>query len=332
MSLNHLLVFLISNALFCPTAWSKALKFDDTTYNFGEVIRGEILSWQVNFENISKQDVRIQGVYSGCGCAAIELSRDQVYRPGDTGSILVKFDTSNFVGSVSKQVVVITSEKQRAQTTLKVNAKIKEEFVLSPVLLDFGVLDGEKVASKEFSYEGANGFKFELKDIEYNKDLFDIYYTPGQEKGTVKLSLKAGGPTGFIKETLYVHTNSDALPRVKVPVRAEVIAKITSRPSYLEFGAIAEGRKSKNKLNLTAKTNFSILSSRVELHVNNRFVKDASEMVTVSFSAKPSSDKDVEIVILNPNGLTGSVHGSIYLESSLDSANQIKADFYAFFK
>lgn len=332
MAIARLYTFLFFTIGFSLNSFGKSLKFDDKNHNFGNVTRGEILSWQVGFENKGNTDVRIQGVYSGCGCTAVELEEDKVYRPGQKGSILVKFDTTNFVGHVSKQIIVITSEKRNSQNNLNLKANIKEEFRISPPLLDFGLVKANGKAQRKFKVEPIGGFKLEVEDIEYNSDRFNLESVKTGSVWDVTLTLKEGISAGFYRDTLLVETNSEVLSKVKVPVRFEIENQINFSPNYVEFGVVDKQKSKSKKISLEANEAFSIVSSDVIVHVNSQLKKDYSEMVKVVLSKEPTKSKMIEVVITNDRELSGSVHGKVILESTFSNHKNVIFDFYAFFK
>ena len=313
-------------------SFSKSLEFEHYNHNFGEVIRGEILSWQASFENKGKEDVRIQGVYSGCGCTAVELEKDKIYRPGQKGNILIKFDTTNFIGNVSKQIIVISNERVRSQTNLNVKARIKEEFVISPVLLDFGLVKSDEEAIKKFDIRPVGDFKFEIKDFQYNERLFEISNLRDGQGWNFIVKLRKGAVSGFIKESVFVETNSEVLPRVKVPIRAEIENLINYSPSYLEFGVVNSKKSRTKTIQLSSSRKFTLKPSEVEVLINNQIIKNTSNILFVKSSDEESKKKRIEIKISNSTELSGSVHGRVTLESNLDVHKRVVVDFYAFFK
>lgn len=313
-------------------AEGRSLKFVNKSHNFGDVMRGEILSWQVEFTNTGKSDVRIQGVYSGCGCAAIELLPDTIYRPNQKGSILVKFDTSNFIGRVSKQIIVISSEKIRAQTFLTVKANIKEEFRITPVLIDFGVVSVDGQHARSFTIAPVGTYKLDVKDIEFNKDRFRLNWSEKDGLWSAKLSLKEGVSSGFIKDTLYVRTNSDFLPKVKIPVRVEVKNLIDLYPSYLEFGVLAKGKSRAKKIVLESDKHFSLNPLKHKLWINNQIYNNTAGLISVEVASKAKKKHKINVTMKNSSEFGGSVHGKLLFESSFESHKQLVIDFYAFFK
>lgn len=318
--------------LLSTNSFSRSLKFDKKSHDFGHVIRGERLTWQVGFQNTGKTDIRIQGVYSGCGCTAVELDEDRIYRPGERGSVLIRFDTENFLGKVSKQVIVISSEKRRSQTNLTVRAKIKEEFSIKPVLIDFGLVDGGAETTKKFTISPVDGFKLDVEGFEYNEDLFELTPVKKDTSWEVSLKLKKDVSSGFIKETIFAKTNSNFLSRVKIPVRVDVKDVISLSPSYIEFGTLKKSKSEVKTVSLSAPMKFSIVKFDAELLINNQQIKDAGDLLSVELSKEPASKKKLKITLNNSREMSGSVHGRITLQSDIERHKNVAFDFYAFFK
>ncbi|MEM6783973.1 MAG: DUF1573 domain-containing protein [Bacteroidota bacterium] len=100
-----------------------ALTFASTTYDFGEIMEGDVAATTFTFTNESAAPVRLTEVRPSCGCTAPDWSRDPV-APGEAGSVTVAYDSKGRPGSFSRDVLV------RAET-------ISEEgsAVLNPVSL-----------------------------------------------------------------------------------------------------------------------------------------------------------------------------------------------------
>lgn len=388
----------IASILVAGVSYGNSLKFAERSYDFGEVTRGEILSWQVNFENSGKGEVRIHGVYSSCGCTAVELDADKVYRAGDQGSILVKFDTTNFVGAINKQIIVNTGERRRSQHSLRVKANVKEEYRVEPVLIDYGLVSGLGPVKKVIDIVPVGGFDLEVRKVEYNSDIFTVEMegsavapkmpsssleegspdVSGDQKesnlkdsenvgnaenventgisserkkdsetilsskkgkkstdrkiASITVSLNPANVSGFLKETLFVHTNSAFLPKVKVPIRADIKSKISHSPDYIEFGVVRLGKEVERVVTLKSREPFLIESVKSSLHVNNSLVSESENLYEVRVPEKSGKVQKVYLKLKPKEGFLGSVHGSLLVVPSNEKKREIKIDFYSFFK
>ncbi len=80
------------------------LTFSTTHHNFGEIVRGQVVSHTFVFENTGTAPLVLTKVETTCGCTATSWTR-QPLQPGDKGEITVSFDSS---GKTGQQVKVIS--------------------------------------------------------------------------------------------------------------------------------------------------------------------------------------------------------------------------------
>lgn len=88
-----------------PLTKESVIKFDEETYDFKEIKRGEEVNHVFTFTNVGKKPLIISEVRPSCGCTTPKYTTDPV-APGKKGSITVAFDSSNFEGTVTKSVAV----------------------------------------------------------------------------------------------------------------------------------------------------------------------------------------------------------------------------------
>jgi hypothetical protein len=81
------------------------IKFDEETYDFKEIKKGEEVTHIFKFTNVGKRPLIISEVRPSCGCTTPKYTKEPV-APGKKGSITVTFDSSNFEGTVLKTVAV----------------------------------------------------------------------------------------------------------------------------------------------------------------------------------------------------------------------------------
>ncbi|MCX6115994.1 MAG: hypothetical protein NT027_00490, partial [Proteobacteria bacterium] len=171
-----------------------------------------------------------------------------------------------------------------------------------------------------------------IEKVKYNENLFDIGYTKEGRDWVIITKLKPNLPIGFIKETIYVKTNSIDLPELPIPVRASVKGKITSFPAYLEFGSIVKSSSSNRTLNFTSNSNFDILSHKIELMVNGASIDNPDKTVNLAISPMPNHSKKLSLELMNTGQFQGSVHGKIIFETSNPLHKNLAVDFYSFFR
>jgi hypothetical protein len=98
------------------------IQFENLSYNFGKVIRGERLSYTFHFKNVGKSSLLIAGVDASCGCTTSIPPKEPI-KPGEKGEITITFDSAQKDGEVISYLVV-TANTYPAQTVLTIHAKV----------------------------------------------------------------------------------------------------------------------------------------------------------------------------------------------------------------
>jgi len=98
------------------------IEFETTTYDFGEVIQGERLSYSFKFKNTGKSNLIIFSSEATCGCTTSQPPKAPI-RPGETGTIDVTFDSKSQEGKVTKRILV-GANTYPAETILIIKANV----------------------------------------------------------------------------------------------------------------------------------------------------------------------------------------------------------------
>ena len=85
------------------------IKFDFDTFDFGEVTDGEIVEVDYIFKNIGKSNLIIFDASASCGCTVPEYPKDKEIKPGETGVIKARFDSSGQTGKQVKSITLTTN-------------------------------------------------------------------------------------------------------------------------------------------------------------------------------------------------------------------------------
>jgi hypothetical protein len=84
------------------------ISFYETEYNFGSIKEGDIVEHNFHFTNTGSSPLIISDAKASCGCTVPSFSTEEI-ASGGTGSISVKFDSSNKTGSQNKTVTITTN-------------------------------------------------------------------------------------------------------------------------------------------------------------------------------------------------------------------------------
>ncbi|MCC5919490.1 MAG: DUF1573 domain-containing protein [Cyclobacteriaceae bacterium] len=88
-----------------PEGPTPEFKFDQESFDFGQIIEGEVVEHTFRFTNTGEAPLIIEKATASCGCTVPDYSKDPI-APGGTGEILVKFNSRNKVGKRSNVVTI----------------------------------------------------------------------------------------------------------------------------------------------------------------------------------------------------------------------------------
>jgi hypothetical protein len=98
------------------------IEFETTTYDFGDVIEGERLTYSFKFKNTGKSNLIIYSSEATCGCTTSQPPKAPI-RPGESDEILVTFDSKGQKGQVKKRVLV-GANTYPVETILTITANV----------------------------------------------------------------------------------------------------------------------------------------------------------------------------------------------------------------
>jgi hypothetical protein len=211
------------------------IKFKETSWDFGRVKQGEILSHEFVFSNEGDATLVIQKVTTTCGCTAALLSADKI-PPGKEGKIEIKFDTRGYGGQVAKLLYVDSNDPDRARQQLQVTADIETppapKIDLDPYNYDAGlVVEGEGIVA---NLKVMNRGELELK-VDFNHR--NATYTSGGRPVSLPLKIAAGKEvtvevriptqdrTGVVREYLLIKSNDPMRTTLSLYISGYIITK-----------------------------------------------------------------------------------------------------------
>jgi hypothetical protein len=90
------------------------VKFKKLNHNFGEIEYKKPVSFNFQFQNLSKTNLTIYKVITGCGCTSPEYT-DTPIQPNKFGFIKVNYNSSNY-GDFEKDITVYFEELENPIT------------------------------------------------------------------------------------------------------------------------------------------------------------------------------------------------------------------------
>jgi hypothetical protein len=103
-----------------------AMNFDKVSHDFGTIEEGETVQTAFNFTNTGKADLLIVDARGSCGCTVPKYPKNIPIKPGETGQILVSFDSSN-KPNMQQKTVTISANTQSGRETLRIKAMVNAD-------------------------------------------------------------------------------------------------------------------------------------------------------------------------------------------------------------
>jgi hypothetical protein len=105
-----------------PTGPLTTLSFAETTFDFGDVDDGELVTHIYKFTNTGKEPLVIKDAKGSCGCTVPKWPKTPI-PPGEKGEIQVEFNSKGKTGKQTKRVT-ITANTDPAQTFLTISGNV----------------------------------------------------------------------------------------------------------------------------------------------------------------------------------------------------------------
>ncbi len=101
------------------------IEFTEKQHDFGDVVKGETVSHKFEFKNTGTEPLIILNVQTTCGCTAPSWPKEPI-PPGESGNILVNFNSTKKIGRQNKIITVYTNG-QKPEDKLKIVCNILPE-------------------------------------------------------------------------------------------------------------------------------------------------------------------------------------------------------------
>jgi len=87
------------------------ITFTETVHDFGIIPLKGLAECEFTFVNTGKEPLIIQNCQASCGCTVPTCPKDKPVKPGEKGTIKVKYTTTNSPGTFNKYFTVISNAK-----------------------------------------------------------------------------------------------------------------------------------------------------------------------------------------------------------------------------
>ena len=122
-----LIMFLSGMLLTACQLAQPVLTTDATTFAFGEVVNGEIVTHDFVIRNDGQAPLIIESIITTCGCTTATL--EPMHIPaGETGILHVAFDSGahgpNLTGEILRQIIIASNDPNQPEAIVEITAYV----------------------------------------------------------------------------------------------------------------------------------------------------------------------------------------------------------------
>jgi hypothetical protein len=197
-------------------------------FDLGDVYRGTVATKVLTLRNTGSDTLRIGRVDVSCGCTGTRTSREQI-APGDTASLFITFNSSNFAGPVHKTVTVHTNIPGTESVPITFSGKVVEEISLSVRYLMFQNAKLRETTTSTFRVTNGGtrpltllGFRSILKGLKLSLPARPI--APG-ESAEVTVEFTPEAPAPILTDGVFITTDNAHQGDVYLSIYGNVVDK-----------------------------------------------------------------------------------------------------------
>ena len=302
------------------------IKVVPENYDFGFVVRGEIVAKEFLIQNHGSSQLDISLVKTSCGCSAVFLEGKTVL-PGSSTLLDVDFDSSDFLGEVHKTVFIYSNDPEHPEYSLTFTAIVKSIVETKPAQINLGTLISIGKNGKDFPFQVSFfSDKATISDLEFNSRFYNVSCGLRQQQNDAyvyncRLTVKPDIPVGSIMEELIIHTNIPEQPFFKMQIFGIFKDVFEVLPMLVDYGELSSHKKARKTVTIrrTDGKPFNIL----------KVVPDREE-ITCHVIPK-HEDKAYQMILhFAPNGLSDVVEGKVVVLTDHDRHSKIQIKYQAF--
>lgn len=209
-----------------------SLRFASYGLDMGSIKQGDKLEFHFPFVEEKGAAVRILGVHQECGCLSQSLEAGQDIAAGTSSELLIKVDSTHFIGNFDKEVVILTNEDRDKPHVFRMRAHIERQVKVEPPFVELNLdAKASEQPRARVTVRSTSKQTLHIEKVEYNEDTLEVQVN--QVNQTWELLVRWKGPEGAssINETIDLLIDG-SVKKVKIPV-----VGLQKRPSRLSLSA-----------------------------------------------------------------------------------------------
>ena len=217
-----------------PSGPQPKITLSSELWDFGEVLYGDAPQQKFTIKNEGDADLIIDRVRGSCTCTVPKLTT-KLLKPGESTEVTVNFNTKKRQGKISTVVQVSSNDPLRRVLTYRVQGTVKRLIDFRPTSVQLRGLKRDEVmsATVKIVNQGSEPIKPTIKSN--SSDYFDVEIKEIEAGQVYELLVKTKPPIpyGTTRAGIVISTGSSRQPTIKVPVNANVRARVSVTPPII---------------------------------------------------------------------------------------------------
>ncbi len=237
-------------------------------HDFGTVAVAAKTEFRFPVYNPYNQDMHLRTVRRSCGCTTPIIESEYI-QPGQTGSILARFNTDTFRGKKGATLTVVIDKPIYTEVRLRVDGYIRSDMVFHPGSIDFGTIGQGESTEKTTKILYAGRPDWQIVDVRSNvpwlvptKKL--VERTNSRINYELTVAVREDAPTGAFTDEIVVITNDNKRPEVPLKVSGNIESPLSISPQAIAFGSVKPGESITKRLVIKGASPFTIESINCE--------------------------------------------------------------------
>ncbi len=231
------MVFLACSLLAVPRSAAQTdqpdIKFEQKTYDFGIIQRGDKVSHTFNFKNEGQALLKIKKIKTSCGCTVPKTYTKEV-PAGEKGQLEVTFNSKKFMGAIRKTIYVNSNDPDEPVVNLSLKGVIISDVVVIPSRpLAFGLIQKGQSLTKKLIVKQGGSQELKILKVEADLPFISARVIPEPlsklKSYEVEVTIAPDAPGGVFQGTIKIYTNIKRYSLVEHKVNGIVKTK-TDKP------------------------------------------------------------------------------------------------------
>jgi hypothetical protein len=122
-----ILILVITTLLGACVSYQPSIILEEDHFNFGDVINGEIVTYELIVSNQGNSPLEVESVSTSCGCTTATLE-PMTIQPGEKGTLHIEFDSGahgpELTGELVRQIFIVSNDPNMPEAKIEFTANI----------------------------------------------------------------------------------------------------------------------------------------------------------------------------------------------------------------